>query len=222
MCNAIIKGEKNINILDIIYPPKCGICGKIGYEDLCIKCEKELKKVAIFGKEKYQDKFFNTHFYLFKYEGKIRNLLISYKFNEKAYLYKTFAKFFKKYEKNLFKNEVYDIIVEVPISKKRFKQRGYNQSLLFCKEISKIMNIKFEKNILKKVKNNLAQSTLNKEEREGNVQNVYKIVNKEKILNKKILLVDDIFTTGATCNECSKILKENGAQQIDIFTIAKD
>ena len=58
--------------------------------------------------------------------------------------------------------------------------------------------------------------------REENVKNVYKIKNVDKIINKKILLVDDIYTTGATLNECSKILKQAGAKKVDVFTIAKD
>ena len=58
--------------------------------------------------------------------------------------------------------------------------------------------------------------------REKNVKNVYKKKNQDRIINKKILLVDDIYTTGATLNECSKILKQAGAEKIDVFTIAKD
>lgn len=58
--------------------------------------------------------------------------------------------------------------------------------------------------------------------REENVKNVYKIQNMDRIINKKILLVDDIFTTGATLNECSKLLKQAGAKKVDVFTIAKD
>ncbi len=58
--------------------------------------------------------------------------------------------------------------------------------------------------------------------REENVKNVYKIQNMDKIINKKILIVDDIFTTGATLNECSKLLKQSGAEKVDVFTIAKD
>lgn len=58
--------------------------------------------------------------------------------------------------------------------------------------------------------------------REKNVKNVYKLVNKEKITGKTILLIDDIFTTGATVNECAKILKQGGAEKIDVLTIAKD
>ena len=77
-------------------------------------------------------------------------------------------------------------------------------------------------NSLYKIKNNKPQSTLKKEERQENVIGVYGIKNKKILQNKKIILIDDIFTTGSTVNECSKILKQSGVKQIGIFTIAKD
>lgn len=159
---------------------------------------------------------------MFKYDGLIRNLILKYKFNEKPYLYRSFIKFFEIYQKKYAQFDFYDIIVPVPISKKRLKTRGYNQSYLIAKEISKILNIKLENDILAKQKDNIAQSTLNKSEREENVKCVYKLVNENKVKNKKILLIDDIYTTGSTVNECSKILTNAGAEKIDIFTIAKD
>ena len=81
-------------LLDLIYPPVCGICGKLSENYLCKKCQNKLYKEAVLGQEKYEDKFFDTHFYLFKYDGLIRDKLIDYKFNEKPYLYKTFVNFF--------------------------------------------------------------------------------------------------------------------------------
>ena len=77
-------------------------------------------------------------------------------------------------------------------------------------------------NIIIKYKNIVPQSTLNQNGRKENIKNVYKVINKEKIKNKKILILDDIFTTGSTVNECSRILKEAGAKEIGILTIAKD
>lgn len=148
--------------------------------------------------------------------------MLQYKFQEKPYLYKSFTTFFNKYQKNYLNLNFYDIIIPVPISKKRFKKRGYNQSFLIAKEIAKNFTIKLEEDVLIKTQNNIAQSTLNKKEREQNVKNAYKIINMEKIKNKNILLIDDIFTTGATVNECSKILKLGQAKKVDILTIAKD
>jgi len=73
-----------------------------------------------------------------------------------------------------------------------------------------------------KVKHTLAQSSLGKEERAQNVKNAYKIINAETIHNKKVLLIDDIYTTGNTAKECSKELKKAGAKTVSILTIAKD
>ena len=207
--------------MDIIYPLNCGICGH-GNKDLCTKCEKKLNKQAVFGVDEYENKFFSRHYYIFKYEGLIRNIIINYKFNEKPYLYRMFSAFINKYEKNYLHFGFYDIIIPVPISKIKMKSRGYNQSLLLAKSIAKENNIQLENRTIIKTKNNRTQSSLNKEERAKNVQGVYRVINKEKIKNKKILLLDDIYTTGFTLDECSKELLKVGAKQIDVFTIAKD
>lgn len=159
------KGEIKIfnKILDLIYPPACGICGKLSENYLCKKCQNKLYKEAVFGQEKYEDKLFDTHFYLFKYDGIIRDKLIDYKFNEKPYLYKTFVNFFVFYEKNYFHFDFYDIIIPVPISRKRLNFRGYNQSKLIALELSRYFSVKLEDKILIKIKNNKPQSTLNQE-----------------------------------------------------------
>lgn len=118
----------------------------------------------------------------------------------------------------------YDIILVVPISKSRKKERGYNQSELIAKEISKIISVKLEKNILYKIKDTKPQSTLNKQQRKQNAEGAYIAENTLKIKNKKILIIDDIYTTGNTVNECAKVLveKEIKRNNIGILTIAKD
>ena len=226
----IIKNFYN-NILDFIYPPVCGICGKLGQDYLCKKCQKILESQAKFVIDKNQDynQNFNKHLYIFKYEGIIRKIVLDYKFNEKSYLYLTFVNFLLKNEKFFKILKSYDTIVPVPISVKRQKERGYNQSELIGNEIvknllekEKILKIECITSCLIKQKNIVEQSKLNKEQRQKNIQGVYKLKNKEKLVNKKILLIDDIYTTGSTVNECCKILKEANPRKIDVFTIAKD
>ena len=212
-------------ILDIIYPPVCGVCGRIDKNSLCKKCEIQLRKQAVFGTDDYKEdynKYFDEHLYAFMYSGVVRSIILNYKFNDDSYLYKTFTNFLLK-NKNIVENiKSYDIIVPVPLSKKREKERGYNQSLLIAKEISSSINIDIDKTCLKKTKNIVAQSTLNKEKRLKNTIGVYTIKYSKNIQNKKVLIVDDIYTTGSTVNECSKILKQAGAKNIGILTIAKD
>ena len=224
-------------ILNFIYPPVCGICGKLNSDFLCKKCEKILESEAVFGVDKYKNikrkkeniknnfndkKYFDEHLYIFLYQGIIRRIILKYKFQEEAYLYKTFVNFLLKNE-NFFENiEKYDTIVPVPISRKRLKSRGYNQSELIAKEIAYNSNSILETGCLYKVKNIVEQSKLNKEERLKNIQGVYELVNKEKLYKKKILLVDDIFTTGSTVNECAKVLRNASPRKIGVFTLAKD
>lgn len=217
--------------LDLIFPQVCGICGKLNKKSLCKKCENQLNKTAEFKtldkkESNLNDKYFNELIYIFNYEGIIRKTILDYKFNQKSYLYKTFVNFILK-NKNIFeKIKNYDKIIPVPISKKRMKERGYNQSFLIAKQIAKNINyyknIEICNNVLIKVKNITEQSKLNKQDRLKNIQDVYKLKNKELINNKKILLVDDIYTTGSTVNECSKILLDANPKEIGVLVIAKD
>lgn len=212
-------------IENLIFPPCCLICGKLTKQILCKQCKKQIYEKAIFKIENNKNKelYFQKHLYIFEYKDKIRNLILDYKFNEKSYLYKLFSKIIIKNEKICGILKKYDIITPVPIHKKRKKQRGYNQSELIAKQIAlNIQNLKYENDILQKIKNTLPQSSLTKKQRKENVKNVYKLVNKEKIKNKKIIIFDDIYTTGSTLNAISKILKENGAKEIIVLTIAKD
>lgn len=194
--------------INLIYPNVCGICDRLCREDLCKKCEINLNSLVKCKIDKYKNKSFRKHLYIFKYEGIIKERLIKFKFNEKSYIYKAFVNFIIKNEKicRFFKS--YDIIIPVPIHYNRKINRGYNQSALIAKEIAERLNIQYENKVLFKKVNNNPQSTKNKQERINNVKGVYYTKNEYRILNKKILLLDDIYTTGSTVNECSKILRE--------------
>lgn len=149
-------------------------------------------------------------------------MILDYKFNDKSYLYKTFVNFLLK-NKKIFENiKKYDTIIPVPISKKRYKERGYNHSLLIAKEIARQTNLKLVNNCLIKTKNIIEQSKLNKEDRQQNIQGVYKLQNEQLIKNKNVILVDDIYTTGSTVNECSRMLKQGKTNKIGVLVLAKD
>ena len=212
-------------LLDLIYPPICGICDKINKKNLCKKCELKIKKYEINKIEDYRNdkhKYFDYQIKMFRYENIIREKIIDYKFNEKAYLYKTFEKMILKTKKTYGFLKKYDIILYVPMFRKHKLIRGYNQSELIARKISNTLGIPLEKNNLIKVIETKKQSTLTKSQREKNVKNAFKIKNPERIRNKKIILFDDIYTTGSTVNECSKILKNAGAAEIVVLTIAVD
>ena len=169
-----------------------------------------------------EEKYFDELMYIFKYEGLIRNLLIQYKFEEKPYIVKTFVNFLLNNEKIFEKIKSFDIIIPVPISVNRKKERGYNQSLLLAKEISKKTKHDVINKCLYKTKNIIEQSKLNKEERIQNIKDAYELKNRQKLEHKKVILLDDIYTTGSTVNECCKILQQANPKTIGVLVLAKD
>jgi len=210
-------------VLNLLYPPVCGICGKIDYNYICPKCKVILKKIEKGQIISYKAHHFEKHFYLFIYEGIIREKLIQYKFQNQNYLCDFFSKILLNNEKlsRILKN--YDIIIPVPMYPQKEKIRGYNQTSIIAKKIAeKSKCLDFDDTVLKKIKNTKTQSSLNKSDRMNNIKNAYKVFNIQKIKNKKVILLDDIYTTGATVNECSKMLKKSGTKEVLVITIAKD
>lgn len=209
-------------ILNLVFPNVCGFCNKKDENSLCKNCELSLKKYETNCITKMQNKYFDYLFCALKYEGIIREKILLYKFFENSYLYKTFAKIIIKNKKIYGFLKLYDIIISVPMYKNKKAVRGYNQSELIAKEIAKQMDLAFEKDVLIKQKNTKVQSTLTGKQREENIKGAFAITNSESIKNKKVILIDDIYTTGSTVNECSKVLKQAGTQEICVVTIAKD
>ena len=208
----------------MLFPQVCGICGKLNKEGLCNKCKINLEKLAENGivNQSLEGMYFDELIYIFKYEGLIRKFILDYKFHEKPYMYISIVAFILKNKIIYEKMQNYDTIIPVPISKKRMKERGYNQSLLIAKKISQSLKIPLQTNCLFKTKNIIEQSKLNKEQRKENIQHVYELKNGEILYNKRILLIDDIYTTGSTVNECSKILQQGMPKKIDVLVLAKD
>ncbi len=113
-------------------------------------------------------------------------------------------------------------LIPVPLHKKRQKQRGYNQSEEIAKELALTFKAPLLKDVLIKTKAIQPQMELSKEERKENIKSAFSIKSAEDIKGKKIFLIDDVFTTGSTVEECAKILKEAGAQEVWAITIARD
>ncbi len=195
--------------LNLFFPIKCGVCGKIGLP-ICKECEEKIKQYEINLVQK--DKFF-----IYKYQDIIRNLLLNYKFNDASYLANSFAYLIKNNKKIYSILKSYDIIIPVPLHKKRMNERGYNQTELIAKKLE----IPIETKCLIKTKNIKPQSTKTAKQRQIDIKNVFAIQNVDKIKNKKILLLDDIYTTGSTANECIKTLSK-ATNKIGFLAIAKE
>lgn len=199
------------------------ICGKIG-EYICIQCKEKIKSYEI-NKIEIDKQNKDKKMFIYRYENEFRKLLLDYKFNDKAYLYRMFVNEIIKNKKvcNFIKS--YDIIIPVPVHWRRKLERGYNQTELITKELSRELKINYYKNILVKDKNIKPLSKMGAIDRKRNIKGAFKINNNNNnkiLLNKKVLLFDDIYTTGSTYRECRRIIKEAGAKEIGILSLARD
>lgn len=209
-------------VLNFLFPPACSVCGKIDKNWLCYKCQKRVERLEKFCVVDIQNQEYEKLLYIFKYESLIRKLILRYKFSNKAYLNHFFANEIVKNEENCKLLKEYDMIIPVPMHKQKMAKRGYNQTELIADELSKMLKIPARKDILSKVVNTTTQSKLGGKARQSNIQHAFFIKNDVKVEDKKVILLDDIYTTGATSEECSSVLKNAGATEILILVLAKD
>ncbi|MFA6257818.1 MAG: phosphoribosyltransferase family protein [Candidatus Paceibacterota bacterium] len=237
--NTIIK-----NILNIIFPTKCIFCGKDD-KDLCLSCLTEAPSAEresakwIFPLYDYRHPAIKKSLWLLKYKGKKRLANI---FAEMIY-----EKILEELsELSVLENFTEIILIPIPLSPKRYRERGYNQAELICKELVRISKTKhltppashssplqqswrgaggevfiLETNILIKIKEREHQARIkNRNERLKNIIGSFEAKRSELIKNRNIILIDDITTTGATLSEARKVLKQAGARKVIAFTVA--
>lgn len=194
-----------------ISEPKCAICGLpfiTDIDSICAQC---------IAKRPYFDKAVSV----FVYNEFSKQIILKFKHSDATYLYEQLANWM--YRSAVSEITKADMLIPVPIHFFKRLKRKYNQSELLAREISRLSGIKYEPRILKKIKQTLPQEGLSGKARRKNIAGSFGIDEKlgSLILNRKIILVDDVFTTGTTVNECSKILKNLGAQTVVVITLAR-
>ena len=199
-------------ILHILYPTRCPVCGKfIGFkDDFCIECKDALtlydENFTIPGADGFCASFV--------YDNNISPAIMLLKdgiCGNAAYALGTALAY--TIRKCSFHNNV-DAVVPTPMHKSDLKLRGYNQSELIARVVSEILGIKMIKDAVIKNRKTRNQKSLNRSEREKNLKEAFNITKPEKISGKRILLIDDICTTGSTMKEITKTLKENNAVSV--------
>lgn len=108
----------------------------------------------------------------------------------------------------------FDCIIPVPLHLSRKRERGYNQSKILAEEISKTVSVPVTKKVLIRKKKTKDQTHLSPEERERNVRGAFVVRANSVLQGKKVILVDDVMTTGATLKECARVIKEAGAREV--------
>ncbi|MBW8051681.1 MAG: ComF family protein [Cytophagales bacterium] len=117
-------------------------------------------------------------------------------------------------------NLAFDIIIPVPLHQKKLRKRGFNQSDMFAGGLSKMMDVEWSQHIMKREILNPTQTNKKRYQRYENVKGIFKVIAQEKITNKRVLIVDDVVTTGSTLEACAMTVLENGCKEVSIATIA--
>lgn len=202
-----------------LYPEKCILCGKILEQhemDLCKDCRIHAPECPI-SKIKYP--FIDQWTGLWYYENDVRYSLIRYKFhNRRNYA----AGYGRLLAMKLMKEDRldFDVITWVPVSAKRLRKRGFDQVQLLAEKLGKELQID-PIVALRKVRDNRKQSGIvGHAQRRANVLGAYEAVQPERFAGKRVLLLDDIITTGATASECARVLLTAGASQVQLAVLA--
>jgi len=154
------------------------------------------------------------------FDGSLQAAIHRWKYEGKTHLTPFFAEWMTEGLNRYWDLNSVDLLIPVPLHPQRLRERGFNQALLLAKELSRRTEIPYFKTILKKRKSTLPQVNLSGVEREKGLRGVFHVIEREELLGKSVLLVDDVYTTGATVNECSKALVRGGAGRVDVFTLA--
>jgi ComF family protein len=210
------------NILDLFFPPKCIFCGKFlpkGTECLCEKCKKELPFTKGANVSQKGD-FYDACVSPLLYEGDVRKSILRFKFKGATAYADCYGRLMAECIMAHL-NGKFDLISWVPLSSKRARSRGYDQAMLLALAVAlELDDVAVE--TLVKTANVQAQSTItDKEMRRTNVSGVYELKDKELIDGKRILLIDDIVTTGSTLSECARVLLMSGAESVVCATLAR-
>ena len=204
------------SLASLLFPPRCAFCGKVGVQGVCPACEKALPYCKTPLHERAE---IGACLAPLRYEGAVRDALLNYKFHGSQSRCTGFGDILAQAAAEHFGGQ-FDLVTFVPVSKKRRRERGYDQSYLLARETCRHWDTA-PAALLQKTRDNPAQSSLSsREERQKNVAGVYAAVNEEKIRGARILLIDDILTTGATLREAARVLREAGAEKVICATLA--
>lgn len=201
-------------ILELLFPAKCTFCRELlmdKHATICPKCKKDLPYTKNGGILK--GNFFTACISPLYYEDNVREALLRYKFHRMTVYADCFGGLIAECAEEYIDSHV-DIISWVPLSKQRLRKRGYDQAQLLASTVSDRLGIPCVP-VLKKTRHTKPQSrTGNMEKRRSNISEAYTAINVEQIKGKRILLIDDIVTTGATFSECSRTLGMAGADRV--------
>jgi len=207
-------------IMDAIFPVRCPLCNRFNPRDSkpCPDCLQSINRI-----DSISPKILLPHVYLdgvistFAYEGIIRDAICSFKFNERLDLLGYLS---AELALSLSLAGKIDVIVPVPMHATKVRARGFNPASMLARRVARAIHTPMRSDLLERVKHTSAQMDLHRRERMGNVRDVFALNGAIHGVNR-ILLMDDVLTTGATANECARVLKSSGVGEVIVGTVAR-
>ena len=208
-----------MSLLKLLFPPKCVLCGKVleHYEkDLCGRCR---ENAPVCPKSKAKMSFVASWCALWYYQDDVRKSILYYKFGNRRSYAQNYAGLLAQRLKEEYP-EGFDILTWVPISPIRKLKRGFDQVEKLAVALSGHLGMQPVRT-LRKIRHNRPQSGISgPAHRRANVLGAYKVIQPEQLWNKRVLLLDDIITTGATAGECARVLLIAGAREVYVGAVA--
>jgi len=200
-----------VGSVELLSSPFCTSCGipfisRVTADHLCHECMKKRPPYDMARAQAIYKGIVKESIHLYKYRP-VRSL--------KGYL----GDFIEEGARKWFSEA--DLSVAVPLHKMRLRQRGFNQSLFLAQRASTALGIELSVDGLARIKNTRPQVDLDRGEREANVRGAFKAVRPDEFKGRKVLLIDDVYTTGATVKECAKVLRSAGADKVFVLTVAR-
>lgn len=214
ICDALLAQDeygccrKCTEKLPFIEPPYCLKCGKPVYSEeneYCLDCQK-------------QSHVFTKGIALWSYDEEVRQAVYRFKYKNRREYAGYFGKELMKRYYQLIKSWEVDVVIPVPLHKRRLKKRGFNQAELIAREIGRGIDVSVEPQMAVRIKNTRPQKELNEKERHKNLKSAFKI-SKNVVKLKKVILVDDIYTTGATADAIAQLLLRAGVEKIYVIIL---
>ena len=203
-------------VMNFLFPRRCPFCGAVLEKDAtCRACQSSLPYCTAVQTGSGYGRVTAPLYY----QGAVRRAILDYKFNGKLGGLQTFGAMMAACAAERYSG-AFDAITWVPVSEKRLRKRGYDQARYLASSLCVDWHVTPQET-LRKIRDNQPQSGLSdRKERRANVLGVYQAINPAEIVGKRFLLIDDIFTSGATLSECVRVLKEAGAADVMCLTLA--
>ncbi|MEK9627666.1 MAG: ComF family protein [Nitrospinota bacterium] len=210
LCRACFKDISFIN------SPMCSICGVPA--DISYDFPREDFSCGLCRKSTYQ---FDHARSLGHYDTVLRELIHHFKYQKQLGVLSDIEDLLNIYFSKVTGNYSGFTVSPIPLHFNKMRERGFDQAFLLARQVAGILHAPLESALLRRVSSTSTQVTKARAERAQNIKGAFEVNRPENVVGKKILLVDDVFTTGATANEAAKILKKSGAEKVYVFTLGR-